>query len=59
MSARVTTPLREEGKRVTTPLRGEGKNGAGMTEVWSVERTEEIGVSGYGTVRAAFPGREA
>ena len=42
--------------RVTTPLGGEGKNEAGMTQVWSVERTEEMGVNGCGTMRAAFQG---
>ena len=42
--------------RVIAPLRGEGKNEVGMTQVWSVERTEEIGAHGCGTVRAAFQG---
>lgn len=53
------SPAKLTSPRITAPLGGvdedEGPE-AGMTQVWGVERTEEIGVNGAGTVRAAFQG---
>ena len=53
------SPAKLTSPRITTPLRGEDKDEgpeAGMTQVWGVERTEEIGVYSVGTVRAVFQG---